>query len=124
MAVSLADLRAEQPGVFSHACPTRTVLDHVMSRWGVLVLCTLAEGTKRWGELRREVEAISEKMLSQTLRTLVADGLVDRHSYPMVPPHVEYRLTERGQQLVDRMMPLLEWISVNAAEIVGDQRTP
>lgn len=118
MAVSLAQLRAERPGVFTHACPTRTVLDHVMSRWGVLVLCTLAEGTKRWGELRREVDAISEKMLGQTLRTLVADGLVERQSYPEVPPRVEYRLTQRGGELVERMMPLLEWISDNAEEIV------
>jgi DNA-binding HxlR family transcriptional regulator len=119
MTVSLADLRAEQPGVFSHGCPTRTVLDHVMSRWGVLVLCSLAEGTQRWGELRRAVDGISEKMLAQTLRTLVADGLVERTSFPTVPPHVEYSLTDRGGELVARMMPLLEWIGAHADEIVG-----
>lgn len=118
MAVSLAGIRAERPGAFTHACPTRVVLDHVMSRWGVLVLCSLAEGTRRWGELRRDVDGISEKMLAQTLRTLVTDGLVSRHSYPTVPPHVEYSLTDRGRELVDHMLPLLEWISVNAEAIV------
>ena len=90
-----------------------------MSRWGVLVLCSLAGGTQRWGELRRAVDGISEKMLAQTLRTLVADGFVDRVAFPTVPPHVEYSLTDRGSQLVERMMPLLAWIGAHADEIVG-----
>ncbi len=120
--VSLAQIQAERPGAFTHSCPTRTVLDHVMSRWGVLVLCTLGEGTRRWSELRREVDGISEKMLGQTLRVLVADGLVERESRPTVPPHVDYSLTPRGRELVDRMLPLLAWIGDNADAMLEPQR--
>lgn len=119
MAVSFAGIRDEHPAVFSAACPTRTVLDHVMSRWGVLILSELSEGTRRWGELRRGVEGISEKMLATTLRTLTADGIVARESFPTVPPHVEYRLTPRGRELMERMLPLLSWIADNADAIIG-----
>ncbi|MBZ4487234.1 helix-turn-helix transcriptional regulator [Microbacterium sp. cx-55] len=119
MAVSYAGIQQQHPGSFAAACPTRTVLDHVMSRWGVLILSALSEGTRRWGELRREVDGISEKMLASTLRTLVADGVVARESFPSVPPHVEYRLTDRGRELMERMLPLLEWIADNADDIVA-----
>lgn len=118
MVVSFADIRAEVPGVFQDACPTRVVLDHVMSKWGVLVLVALTDGTIRWGELRRTVEGISEKMLASTLRTLEKDGLVARRSYPEVPPRVEYSLTSRGDELMVHMMPLMAWIGANAGEIV------
>jgi hypothetical protein len=70
MAVSFAEIRAERDGVFTENCPTRIVLDHVMSKWGVLVLMALTDGTARWGQLRRTVDGISEKMLASTLRTL------------------------------------------------------
>ena len=120
MTVSYAQIREEHPGSFSGACATRTVLDHVMSRWGVLILSALSDGTRRWGELRREVDGISEKMLASTLRTLVADGVVARQSFPTVPPHVEYRLTDRGRALMERMLPLLEWIADNADDIISD----
>ena len=111
-------MRAEVPGVFDEACPTRVVLDHVMSKWGVLVLLALIDGVARWGELRRGVDGISEKMLASTLRTLEADGLVMRESYPEVPPRVEYALSPLGRDLMDRMQPLLEWIAARAGEIV------
>jgi DNA-binding HxlR family transcriptional regulator len=117
--VSFAQIRALQDDVFSHDCPTRAMLDHVMSRWGVLVLCALSEGTRRWGELRREVPGISEKMLGSTLRTLSADGLVHRESLPAVPPHVEYSLTPRGRELMERMLPLVEWIARHADATAG-----
>lgn len=116
--VSFAEIRQSRPGVFSSQCATRTVLDHVMSRWGVLVLWALADRTLRWGELRREVEGVSEKMLASTLRQLTADGLVHRESFATVPPHVEYRLTDRGRALMERMLPLMEWIADNADDIV------
>jgi len=118
MRVSLAELRAEHPGVFADGCPTRTVLDHVMGKWGILVLVALTDGTQRWGELRRSITGISEKMLASTLKTLEADGLVARTAYPEVPPRVEYALTERGDELMDRVLPLMEWIADNAAAIV------
>ncbi len=106
-------------GILPAACPTRIVLDHVTSRWGVLLLVALSERTLRWGELRRLVEGISEKMLAQTLRTLEADGLVHREVTATVPPRVDYSLTERGTELVARLLPLMEWIADNADDIVG-----
>ncbi|MEI2270476.1 MULTISPECIES: helix-turn-helix domain-containing protein [unclassified Microbacterium] len=118
MSVSYAQMQQESPGVFTEACPTRTVLDHITSKWGILVLLSLTDGTLRWGELRRSVDGISEKMLATTLRTLAADGLVARTSYPEVPPRVEYSLTPRGVELMERVMPLMTWIQVNADDIV------
>lgn len=119
MVVSLGQIRQLSGEVFMEGCPTRVVLDHIMSKWGVLVLLALTDGTHRWGELRREVQGISEKMLASTLRTLEADGLVERTSYPEVPPRVEYALTELGRDLMERMLPLVEWVAGNAATIVG-----
>ena len=119
MVVSLAQIRETSGEVFTEGCSTRVVLDHIMSKWGVLVLLALTDGTHRWGELRREVQGISEKMLASTLRTLEADGLVARTSYPEVPPRVEYALTDLGQQLMQRMLPLVEWIAREASGMVA-----
>jgi DNA-binding HxlR family transcriptional regulator len=118
MVVSLAQIRETSGEVFTEGCPTRVVLDHIMSKWGVLVLLALTDGTHRWGELRREVQGISEKMLASTLRTLEADGMVERTSYPEVPPRVEYALTELGQELMERMLPLVEWVAANAGRAI------
>lgn len=94
----------------SAACPYRAMFEHITSKWGVLVLVQLAHGTLRWAELRRSIEGVTEKMLAQTLRTLEADGLVHRDALPVVPPHVEYSLTDAGQAVVARLTPLLEWL--------------
>ncbi|GAA1938732.1 winged helix-turn-helix transcriptional regulator [Agromyces allii] len=118
MTVSLAEIRRSSGEVFTEGCPTRVVLDHIMSKWGVLVLLALTDGTQRWGELRREVQGISEKMLASTLRTLEADGLVSRTSYPEVPPRVEYALTDLGRELMQHMLPLVQWVAVHAGDIV------
>jgi DNA-binding HxlR family transcriptional regulator len=101
--------------VFDPNCPSRVLLDHVTSRWGVLTLIALSNGTMRWSELRRWINGVTEKMLAQTLRTLEADGLVLRDVYPVVPPRVDYSLTERGQELVAFLLPLVGWIAANAA---------
>ncbi|GAA1814211.1 helix-turn-helix domain-containing protein [Agromyces neolithicus] len=119
MVVSLAQIRESSGEVFMEGCPTRVVLDHIMSKWGVLVLLALTDGTHRWGELRREVEGISEKMLASTLRTLESDGLVARTSYPEVPPRVEYSLTDLGRELMQHMLPLVEWVARNADTVVA-----
>ncbi|KAA9110886.1 winged helix-turn-helix transcriptional regulator [Microbacterium rhizomatis] len=119
MQVSLGRIRAQHGDVFTDGCPTRTVLDHILSKWGVLVLLALTDGTLRWGELRREVDGISEKMLASTLRTLESDGFVHRRSYPEVPPRVEYALTDRGRELMERMLPLMDWVAGNATVILG-----
>ncbi|MGF7237558.1 MAG: winged helix-turn-helix transcriptional regulator [Frankia sp.] len=107
-------------GYFPSACPSRTVIDHVTSKWGVLLLVALTDRTMRWGELRRCVQGISEKMLAQTLKTFEKDGLVRREARPVIPPHVEYSLTPRGDELVALLHPLLRWIAVNAEDILAD----
>jgi DNA-binding HxlR family transcriptional regulator len=119
MNVSLQALRADAPGTLTVNCPSRVVLDHVTSKWGVLVLAALADGTLRWGALRREVDGISEKMLAATLRTLQADGFVHRVAYSEIPPRVEYSLTERGHELFEAMSPLLTWVVANASRMPG-----
>lgn len=108
-------------GILPAACPTRTVLDHITSKWGVLILSALSERPRRWGELRRVVQGVSEKMLAQTLRTLEADGFVRRDAQPIIPPRVDYSLTARGIELADRLRPLMQWIADNADAILGGQ---
>lgn len=91
-------------------CPeTRTLVEHVTSKWGVLVLLALEGRTLRWSELKREIAGVSEKMLIQTLQTLEADGLVLRTARPVVPPHVEYTLTDDGRAAADLLAPLVHW---------------
>ncbi|WP_028707732.1 winged helix-turn-helix transcriptional regulator [Propionicicella superfundia] len=122
MSVSFAELRArggDKP-LFSAECSTRVVLDHVTRKWGVLVIVVLSGGTHRWGELRREVDGISEKMLGTTLRTLEADGFVHRETFGTVPPRVEYSLTNRGRELAERLLPLVEWVADYVGETVED----
>ena len=82
--------------VQSADCPSREVLKHMTSRWGVLVLVMLLGGMHRFSGLRRKIGGVSEKMLSQTLQGLEFDGLIERKSLPVVPPHVEYSLTPMG----------------------------
>jgi len=101
--------------VFDPNCPSRILLDHVTSRWGVLVLIALSNGTMRWGEIRRWVKGVTEKMLAQTLRTLEADGLVTRKAYPVVPPRVDYSLTDRGCELTALLLPLVDWVTASTA---------
>lgn len=106
-------------GIFPAGCPSRTVLDHVSSKWGVLILVALSKGPHRWSELRRRAEGISEKMLAQTLKTLESDGFIRRDAQPVIPPRVDYSLTGRGQELVALLLPLVTWIARHAAEIVA-----
>jgi DNA-binding HxlR family transcriptional regulator len=108
-------------GLFTSACPSRVILDHVTSKWGVLVLVSLKGRTLRWGELRRSVEGVSEKMLAQTLKTFERDGLVARMALPVIPPHVEYSLTTRGEEVVALLHPLLTWVAENAEAILAHE---
>lgn len=109
-------------GIFPASCPSRVVLDHVSSKWGVLILVALSDGPQRWSELRRRAEGISEKMLAQTLKTLEGDGFVRRDAQTIIPPRVDYSLTGRGQELVALLLPLVSWIAGHAAEIVAHRR--
>lgn len=108
--------------LFAEKCPSREVLKHVTSRWGVLLLVALLDGTHRFSDLRRKVGGVSEKMLAQTLQWLESDGFVQRVSYPVVPPHVEYSLTPLGQEIGKKVEPLADWIEVNLPEIMAVQR--
>ena len=83
-------------------------LDHVTSKWGVLVLLALQQESLRWGELRRSIEGISEKSLASTLRSSEADGFVHREAHASIPPRVDYSLTDRGQELALRLVPLMD----------------
>ena len=108
--------------VFSESCPSREVLKHVTSRWGVLLLVALGDGAQRFGELRRRVGGISEKMLAQTLVWLEEDGFVQRIAHSMAPPRVEYRLTPLGEEISGKMAGLTEWLECNLTGIVRAQR--
>jgi len=108
--------------LFSEKCPSREVLKHVTSRWGVLILVALQQGTRRFSDLRRTVGGVSERMLAQTLQSLEADGFVLRKSYPVVPPHVEYSLTPLGREAGEKVVALADWIEGNLAQIMAAQR--
>jgi DNA-binding HxlR family transcriptional regulator len=106
---------------FKAACPARDILNHINSRWGALVLSALLERDLRYSEIRARVGGISEKMLAQTLDVLERDGLIARFSHPVVPPHVEYRLTESGRELAQRLIELIHWIGANVDTFVAAQ---
>lgn len=110
--------------VFAADCPSRGVLNHVTSRWGTLVLVALLDGTLRFSELRRRIGGVSEKMLAQTLQALESDGFVQRMKYPVVPPHVDYRLTPMGQQVAVHVQTLVDWVETRLPDILQarDQR--
>jgi DNA-binding HxlR family transcriptional regulator len=108
--------------LLSAECPSREVLKHVTSRWGVLLLVVLLGGTHRFSELRRKIGGVSEKMLAQTLKWLETDGLVLRKSYPTVPPHVEYSLTPLGLEVGGRVESLADWIEFNLPRIMEARR--
>lgn len=106
------DLRAE-------LCPSRQVLQHMTSRWGVLVLMVLAERTHRFAELRRAVGGVSERMLAQTLQWLEADGLVRRVAHDVVPPHVDYSLTPLGRGAARHVVGLTDWIENHMPQLMA-----
>ncbi|WP_097982451.1 winged helix-turn-helix transcriptional regulator [Streptomyces sp. f150] len=107
-------------------CPSRLILEHVTSRWGVLVLVALLERSYRFSELRREVGGVSEKMLAQTLQTLERDGFVHRDAKPVIPPRVDYSLTPLGIGAAEQVSALGRWIerqvdAVQAARAAYDE---
>lgn len=102
---------------YNRTCPSRLVLDRIADKWTALVVGALAERTKRFGELRREVAGISQKMLTHTLRDLERDGLVDRRVHPTVPVTVEYSLTEVGRTLIRPLEALSAWAVAHIGQI-------
>jgi DNA-binding HxlR family transcriptional regulator len=107
--------------VLSANCPSREILEHITSKWSVLVLRCLRDGVHRFSELKQRIEGISEKMLAQTLRTLEQDGFILRTVYPVVPPKVEYQLTITGSQAAEKIIYLIDWIETCLPEIVENK---
>ncbi|MFJ2827137.1 winged helix-turn-helix transcriptional regulator [Streptomyces sp. NPDC087263] len=96
--------------VFGRDCPSRGTLEHITGRWGALTLGALHDGTFRFNELRRRVDGVSEKMLSQTLQALERDGLVHRDAQPTNPPRVDYTLTPLGREVAQHLLTLIHFV--------------
>lgn len=111
------DFREDGVGVFEAGGSSRRVLELIADKWAVLAVSALSEGTKRHNELHREVEGISQKMLTKTLRSLERDGLVFRKVYPEVPPKVEYSLTPLGESLIGILSELCLWADKHIEEV-------
>lgn len=107
---------------FKQECPSRRLLDRIGDRWTVLIVVTLAPGPQRFSALAAQVGGISQKMLTQTLRSLERDGFVTRTVYPQIPPRVEYELTALGRSLLGPLRALEEWAVENMTEVVEHQQ--
>jgi len=106
---------------YQRDCPSRRLLDRIGDRWTVLIVGALDVGPRRFTEIAADVEGISQKMLTQTLRSLERDGFVSRTAYPVVPPHVEYELTELGRSLQNPLRALERWAIENMDDVVERQ---
>jgi DNA-binding HxlR family transcriptional regulator len=107
------------PNVYLKGCASRTVLEVMANKWTNLVVCALRDGPMRFGQLRRQLEGITQKMLTQTLRALERDGLVTRTLYPTIPPRVDYELTDLGRDAAGLFDGLIEWAEQHVAEITA-----
>jgi DNA-binding HxlR family transcriptional regulator len=106
---------------FTADCPGREIFNHVTSRWALLILASLSVGPMRFHVLRDRVDGISEKMLSQTLKTLCRDGLVYRSVEPTVPPQVTYELTHIGLELAGHFEAVIKWMGRRVPDIIAAQ---
>ncbi len=91
------------------SCPVATTISLLDSGWKILIMRDLLKGTKRYSQLQKSVSGISQKMLTQSLRQMQDDGIVQRHSYPVIPPKVEYSLTEMGESMRPIINSMHEW---------------
>jgi DNA-binding HxlR family transcriptional regulator len=110
------------PNAYAATCPSRIVLDRVADEWTVLLLGILSERPTRFNQLRREIEGLSQKVLSQTLKNLERDGLVRREAFATVPVTVEYSITPLGKTLAGKMEALLHWAEKNVGQVLEAQR--
>ena len=106
---------------FDPDCPTRVVLDRVGDKWTVLIIEILDEGPKRFSEIKSTIGGITPKVLSSTLRSLVADGMVSREVFAEVPPRVEYSLTALGRSLQEPVAALRRWAELNVAQVISNR---
>lgn len=108
----------QRGNVLTSLCPSRKILEHLTSRWGVLVMLVLYNKTLRFSEIRRQVDGISERMLAQTLKNLEKDGMVIRTSHHTVPPHVDYHLSKYGKEASQKIADLVDWLEINLNDIL------
>jgi DNA-binding HxlR family transcriptional regulator len=111
--------RISRMEIFEETCAGHQIFEHIANKWMILIIYALTQGKKRYSDLQRQICGISPKMLIQTLRNLERCGLIQRHVYPVVPPKVEYQLTELGMSLVEPLATLGEW----AYQHLGDVKT-
>ena len=107
--------------VYDKNCPTRMILNRIADKWTVLIVGALAQETKRFNQLRKEVDGISQKMLTQVLRSMERDGLLIRTVYPTIPPKVEYKLTQQGKSLTQLLANIRDWSEQHADYILQAQ---
>jgi DNA-binding HxlR family transcriptional regulator len=110
------------PNAYAAQCPTRQILDRVGDKWAVLILLLLRDEPLRFNQLRRAIEGISQKMLSQVLKSLERDGLVKRRAIATVPVTVEYSITPLGKTLAAAVDPLRDWAERNLKDVLAAQR--
>jgi len=106
-----------EPEIFTLNCPTQQVLDLIGNKWSVIIIYCLAYQTRRYKQLERKIEGISQKVLTQTLRKLEKGNLITRKVYPVVPPQVEYSLTPLGETLIEPLALLAEWSELYIDEV-------
>jgi DNA-binding HxlR family transcriptional regulator len=108
---------SSRPCVLDQNANVRKILDLIADKWTALIILALSRGTKRYSELHRQIGGVSQKMLTQTLRSLENSGLIDRKVYPVVPPMVEYSLTPLGETLVQPLKTLCNWAGEHFHEV-------
>lgn len=111
------------PNVYAEACPSRAILELIADKWTLLILPALKRGPMRNGDLMRLIEGVSQKMLTQTLRELERNGLVERIDYMEVPPRVEYALTDLGRSLADAVRKLDGWAESHIPQVLAARST-
>lgn len=115
-------MKSSGASVLKPQCPSRIVLERIADKWTALIIQVLANGTQRYASLQRAIGGISQKMLTQTLRSLERDGLVLRKVHPVVPPKVEYSLTRLGRTLIDPLRILCRWSEKHLPELQANRQ--
>lgn len=115
-------MKKQKCDVMNPDCPSRKVLDRISDKWTALVIYALDEKTMRYGELQRRVGGVSQKMLTQTLRSLEEDGLITRKIYPVVPPMVEYSLTPLGRTLTEPLTAVRQWAEKHLPQLLANRQ--
>ncbi len=111
-----------KPDVYNIDCPSQGILQLIGSKWSMLILCALRAGPRRTGELRRRLQGVSAKMLTQTLRELERHGIIERKDFGEVPPRVEYRLSTLGRSLASLVVEIENWVTTHYSRMTGSVR--